>query len=121
MKRAGRRPICPALDRAPHPPKLLLPPAPQHTHAAFPLPTPQVVVAVNRFATDTDAELEVVKAAALAAGADDAVVCRHHALGGEGATDLGRAVMEACKKPTDFRFLYPLNLTLKVGWDGCWG
>ena len=35
-----------------------------------------VVVAINRFATDTDAELELVRAEALAAGADDAQVRR---------------------------------------------
>lgn len=44
-----------------------------------------VVVAINRFATDTDAELEAVRAAAVAAGASAAVVCQHHALGGAGA------------------------------------
>ena len=44
-----------------------------------------VVVAINKFATDTDAEMEVVKKAAMAAGAFDAVVCSHHAHGGKGA------------------------------------
>uniref|UniRef100_A0A453KXV3 formate--tetrahydrofolate ligase n=1 Tax=Aegilops tauschii subsp. strangulata TaxID=200361 RepID=A0A453KXV3_AEGTS len=45
-----------------------------------------VVVAINKFATDTDAEMEVVKKAAMAAGAFDAVVCSHHAHGGKGAS-----------------------------------
>ncbi|MFS7956890.1 putative formate--tetrahydrofolate ligase [Helianthus anomalus] len=44
-----------------------------------------VVVAVNKFATDTDAEIAAVKNAALAAGAFDAVLCTHHAHGGKGA------------------------------------
>lgn len=44
-----------------------------------------VVVAVNMFATDTEAELNTVKNAALSAGAYDAVVCTHHAHGGRGA------------------------------------
>jgi formate--tetrahydrofolate ligase len=44
-----------------------------------------VVVAINKFATDTDAEMEAVKNAAMAAGAFDAVVCSHHAHGGKGA------------------------------------
>lgn len=66
-----------------------------------------VVVAVNAFATDTDAELELVRSAAMAqGGAADAVVCRHWAMGGEGAMDLGRAVMRACDLPSDFHLLY---------------
>lgn len=42
----------------------------------------KVVVALNRFAADTDAELAAVREAALEAGAFDAVVCSHHAEGG---------------------------------------
>ena len=44
-----------------------------------------VVVAVNKFATDTDAKVAAVKNASLAAGAFDAVLCTHHAHGGKGA------------------------------------
>ena len=44
-----------------------------------------VVVAVNAFASDTEAELGAVKRASMEAGAFDAVLCRHHALGGQGA------------------------------------
>ena len=44
-----------------------------------------VVVAVNRFSTDTNDEIGAVRSAALAAGAYDAVVCTHHAHGGKGA------------------------------------
>ena len=47
-----------------------------------------VVVAINKFATDTDAELLAVKESALAAGAFDAVVCSHHAHGGAGAVSI---------------------------------
>ncbi|KAK0593803.1 hypothetical protein LWI29_017346 [Acer saccharum] len=54
-----------------------------------------VVVAVNMFATDTEAELNAVRNAALAAGAYDAVICTHHAHGGKGAVDLGVAVQKA--------------------------
>jgi formyltetrahydrofolate synthetase len=70
-----------------------------------------VVVAINRFATDTDAEIEMIHKAAVAAGAEEAVLCDHWAEGGAGAVALAKAVMAACAKPTDFRFLYPL------GWD----
>jgi len=72
-----------------------------------------VVVAVNRFATDTEPEIELVKAACKEAGAFDAVLCEHHALGGAGAIELGKAVEMACKQDADFKFLYPLNLTIK--------
>jgi formyltetrahydrofolate synthetase len=70
-------------------------------------------VAVNRFHTDTDAEVAVVRQQALAAGAHDAVMSDHWAQGGAGAVDLGRAVIEACQQPSDFQFLYPLQLTIK--------
>lgn len=75
----------------------------------------QVVVAVNRFATDSEAELDAVREEALKAGADDAVICRHHSLGGAGAVDLGNAVVKACNRRDEqsFKFLYPLELSLK--------
>jgi methylenetetrahydrofolate dehydrogenase (NADP+) / methenyltetrahydrofolate cyclohydrolase / formyltetrahydrofolate synthetase len=73
-----------------------------------------VVVAVNSFATDTEAELALVRKAAIdEGGAEDAVVCRHWALGGEGAVDLANAVIEAGKKPVNFHYLYPLDKTIK--------
>lgn len=51
---------------------------------------------MNRFSTDTDAELELVKSLSMAAGATAAVVANHWAEGGAGAADLGRAVIDAC-------------------------
>ena len=72
-----------------------------------------VVVAVNGFATDTGAELDLVRRAALEGGADDAVVCQNWALGGEGALDLARAVLRLCERPSAFRFLYALDAPLK--------
>ena len=77
--------------------------------AAFGVP---VVVAVNKFATDTDAELEAVRAAALAAGATAAVVCDHHARGGAGAADLAAAIVDACERPSSFKFTYELATTI---------
>src|SRR5262249_34745748 len=47
-----------------------------------------VVVAVNRFSTDTDAEIDLVRRVAVAAGAEDAVMTNHWAEGGAGAVDL---------------------------------
>nr|CAD1827225.1 unnamed protein product [Ananas comosus var. bracteatus] len=73
-----------------------------------------VVVAINKFASDTEAEMSVVRTAALAAGAFDAVVCTHHAHGGKGAVDLGIAVQRACESVTQLlRFLYPLEFSIK--------
>jgi methylenetetrahydrofolate dehydrogenase (NADP+) / methenyltetrahydrofolate cyclohydrolase / formyltetrahydrofolate synthetase len=65
-----------------------------------------VVVAVNAFATDTPSETLLVCEAARAAGALDAVVANHWSQGGPGAIALAQAVIAACEKPSDFRFLY---------------
>jgi formyltetrahydrofolate synthetase len=73
----------------------------------------RVVVAVNSFATDTPAEVELVRQAAVEAGAEDAIVCTHWMDGGKGAIKLAEAVLEACDKPTRFKFLYPLDWTIK--------
>ena len=73
----------------------------------------QVVVAVNSFPTDTRNEIEAVKRAALEAGALAAVTSSHWADGGRGAADLARAVIDACEEPNDFRFLYPLERSIK--------
>jgi len=73
-----------------------------------------VVVAVNRFPTDTDAELELVRKIALGhPGVADAVVADHFSLGGAGAVALAEAVVKASEKPADFKFLYPLDIPLK--------
>jgi len=72
-----------------------------------------VVVAVNSFATDTPAELEMIRKAALEAGAMDAVVCTHWMDGGKGALALAEAVVRAAEQPSNFRFLYPLEWPIK--------
>ena len=72
-----------------------------------------VVVAVNSFATDTPAEVELVREAALKMGAMDAVVSTHWADGGAGAKKLAEAVIKAAEKPSKFQFLYPLEDTIK--------
>ncbi len=70
-----------------------------------------VVVAVNSFATDTKAEVELVRDAALKMGAMDAVVSTHWADGGLGAKKLAEAVVKAAEKPSKFEFLYALDTT----------
>jgi formyltetrahydrofolate synthetase len=73
-----------------------------------------VVVAVNRFLSDTPAELELVRKAAVEeGGAEDAVICDHWEKGGEGAVDLANAVVAACEMPGHFKFLYPLEWPIK--------
>ncbi|HEY61625.1 MAG TPA: formate--tetrahydrofolate ligase [Anaerolineae bacterium] len=70
-----------------------------------------VVVAVNSFKDDTPAEVELVREAAINAGAEDAVIAKHWMEGGKGAVELAEAVVKACEKPSNFKFLYPLKGT----------
>jgi formyltetrahydrofolate synthetase len=72
-----------------------------------------VVVAVNSFKDDTPAEVELVRKAAVEAGAEDAIVCTHWMNGGEGAVKLAEAVVKAAEKQANFKFLYPLDLSIK--------
>jgi formyltetrahydrofolate synthetase len=72
-----------------------------------------VVVAVNSFATDTPAEVELIRKAALGFGAMDAVVSTHWADGGKGAVKLAEAVIKAAEKPSNFQFLYDVDLPIK--------
>jgi formyltetrahydrofolate synthetase len=72
-----------------------------------------VVVAINRFPTDTDAEIELARKAALEAGAEGAYLANHWAEGGKGAIELAEAVVAACEKPNDFKLLYPDSFTIK--------
>jgi methylenetetrahydrofolate dehydrogenase (NADP+) / methenyltetrahydrofolate cyclohydrolase / formyltetrahydrofolate synthetase len=72
-----------------------------------------VVVAINRFKDDTDAEIELLRKIAIDAGADDAQMSNHWAEGGAGSVELGKAVMKAATRPSDFRFLYPLDYSIK--------
>ena len=72
-----------------------------------------VVVAINRFLTDTDAEIEAIRRIALEAGAADAVASELWAKGGEGGEALAEAVVKAAETPSLFKFLYPLDASIK--------
>lgn len=72
-----------------------------------------VVVAINRFKYDTDAEVKLVQRMAESAGAYAAIPSNHWTEGGAGAVQLGEAVISACDQPTDFKFLYPLDWPIK--------
>ncbi|RLG06022.1 MAG: formate--tetrahydrofolate ligase, partial [Thaumarchaeota archaeon] len=66
-----------------------------------------VVVAINRFVTDTDREIELVRKKALEAGAEEVAVVEAWSKGGEGCQELAEKVLEVIKKPREFKLLYP--------------
>ena len=73
-----------------------------------------VIVALNRFPTDSDGEVEVVLNMARSFGAFDAVISDVHARGGEGGAELGEAVVRACEEvPSKFSVLYPDDMPVK--------
>ena len=72
-----------------------------------------VVVACNRFIKDTDAEIDMVKKAAVDAGAEGAFLSDVWANGEEGGAELAEAVVAACEKKSDFKLLYPDDMSIK--------
>lgn len=72
-----------------------------------------VVVAVNKFTTDTDKEIEFLRKKSKEFGAEDAVAMDVWGKGGEGGVELAQAVVKACEKPSNFKFLYPLEASIK--------
>jgi len=84
----------------------------QHIENAIKFGIP-VVVAINRFTTDTDAEVELVRKRAKETGAEDAAVSEVWAKGGEGGAALAEAVVKACEKSNNFKFLYPDDASIK--------
>jgi formate--tetrahydrofolate ligase len=72
-----------------------------------------VVVAINRFPTDTDAEHAYIQKAALAAGASGAAVSEVFAKGGGGGLELARLVEKACEQGSSFKHLYELKTPIK--------
>lgn len=72
-----------------------------------------VVVAINRFTTDTDKEVEIIRKKAIAAAAEDAVISDVWAEGSNGGEALARAVVKAAEKPSNFKFLYSLDMPIK--------
>ncbi len=70
------------------------------------------VVCINRFHSDTEAEVAMVRKAAVAAGARCAV-STHWADGGDGALELADTVKDACEEKNEFKFLYPTEMKLR--------
>ncbi len=71
------------------------------------------VVAINAFESDHPEEIEAVKRIAMESGALGAAVTRHFTEGGKGAMELAEMVIAAADEPSDFKFLYPLELPIK--------
>lgn len=67
------------------------------------------IVAINRFAADTDAEIALIEARCKEHGIPS-TVCTHHARGGEGAVDLACKVMAEAAEDRPFVPLYELDL-----------
>ncbi len=71
-----------------------------------------VVVAINRFGTDTAAELNIISDYCKEKGADFAL-SEVFAKGGAGGIDLAQKVVEACEKPSNFAPIYDASLSIK--------
>ena len=71
-----------------------------------------VVVAINRFGTDTDAELAYIEKICTEKGADFAL-SEVFAKGGDGGIDLANKVVAACEKEKNFEFMYANELSIK--------
>ena len=84
----------------------------QHIENALKFGVP-VVVAVNRFTSDTDAEVALVQERAKETGAEDVAVSDVWARGGEGGAALAEAVVKACERPSNFHLLYEDGMSIK--------
>ncbi|MFT4013098.1 MAG: formate--tetrahydrofolate ligase [Paracoccus sp. (in: a-proteobacteria)] len=72
-----------------------------------------VVVAINHFTSDTQAEIAALQDYCAGHGVK-AVLCRHWAMGGAGAEELAQAVVRQAQAPSGFQPLYPDEMPL---WD----
>ncbi len=70
------------------------------------------VVCINKFPTDTQEEVNIIRRAAEAAGARCAA-SSHYSDGGAGAQELAQTVVDACKEKNNFQFLYPKETKLR--------
>ena len=71
-----------------------------------------IVVAINKFATDTDNEIKLLKELTQELGVD-AVETTVFTDGGKGGEELAQRVVELCEKDNDFKYLYELDLPIK--------
>ena len=71
-----------------------------------------VVVAINRFGTDSDAEIACLRQICEERGVDFAL-SDVFAKGGDGGIELAHKVVEACEKPSEFKFIYDDEMSIK--------
>lgn len=71
-----------------------------------------VVVAINRFLTDTDAEIAALSEFCGSLGVEFAL-SEVFAKGGDGAVELAKKVVEACEKPSHFQPIYDEKLPIR--------
>lgn len=71
-----------------------------------------VVVAINRFPTDTESEIAALGEACKKMGVEYSL-CEGFSKGGEGAVDLAEKVVKACEQKSELKFLYDVNLPIK--------
>ena len=71
-----------------------------------------VVVAINRFGTDSDAEIACLREICGERGVDFAL-SEVFAKGGDGGIELAHKVVEACEKPSEFKFIYDDEMSIK--------
>ena len=70
------------------------------------------VVAINRFPTDTEAELKLIETKCRELGVNVAL-SEVWGKGGEGGVELAKEVIRLCEQPNDFTFSYELNCSIK--------
>ena len=70
------------------------------------------VVCINKFYTDTDEEVALIRRLCKEQGVRCAL-SEHWQYGGDGAIELAEAVIDACNEPSDIKFLYPLEMPLR--------
>ncbi len=71
------------------------------------------IVAINRFSTDSQEEVDYLREKALKSGAFRVAESNVHAHGGEGGIELAEAIVEACDQDSNFELLYGDDMTLE--------
>ncbi len=71
------------------------------------------IVAINRFRTDSDREIRAIRQKALEHGAFDCVATEFYRYGSRGGMPLALAAIEACQGKSNFRFLYPPDVSIQ--------
>ena len=85
----------------------------RHVHNVSKVYNIPVVVSINKFSSDTDAEIELLRKKVEAMGAK-ITLANHWAEGGKGAVELANIVVELCNEPNRVTMVYPDEATL---WD----